>query len=452
MAEHCTQRRTAETAARDAAPGTSSGGHASALNAAPRVRQLKHAASRLSGANRTGLPDGLKRGIESLSGMAMDHVRVHYNSSAPAQLRAHAFTQGAEIHVGPGQERHLAHEAWHVVQQAEGRVQPTTQLKGTAINDQPALEHEADVMGARALAAGDAAHAPDCGCTGCGGAPPAQLRAAPIQRVVQLTCDGGHPYHPAGPCPFAVVDNRRSGGGGGNFRSIYSTPQSADTDRMMDEHQSQQLLGGGYLPSTDVLHAPTTPIPQTVPRRDPSQTGTAFRTGTGHDSAREHMEAEGYASGPRVHHRTHVGGYSQHGPSADDPDNIVAATAPINGLMTTVDHRYPPGFINLNEAEVQSGTRVAHRIHQGLAHPDAPNTPLFRITHDAQQPVVTREEWDAQQEWARRNLTPENLEGAHLLQNLSPTSWPTMDQLRDEDDTERVADVLRQMQDDDDGQ
>ena len=31
--------------------------------------------------NRTGLPDNLKNGIENLSGMSMDHVKVHYNSS-----------------------------------------------------------------------------------------------------------------------------------------------------------------------------------------------------------------------------------------------------------------------------------------------------------------------------------------------------------------------------------
>jgi FKBP-type peptidyl-prolyl cis-trans isomerase len=34
--------------------------------------------------NNTGLPDNLKSGIESLSGMSMDHVKVHYNSSQPA--------------------------------------------------------------------------------------------------------------------------------------------------------------------------------------------------------------------------------------------------------------------------------------------------------------------------------------------------------------------------------
>jgi hypothetical protein len=80
--------------------------------------------------NNTGLPNQLKTGIESLSGMSMDHVKVHYNSSKPAQLQAHAYAQGSEIHVAPGQEQHLPHEAWHVVQQAQGRVTPTTQLKG----------------------------------------------------------------------------------------------------------------------------------------------------------------------------------------------------------------------------------------------------------------------------------------------------------------------------------
>ncbi len=101
--------------------------------------------------NNTGLPDNLKTGIESLSGMSMDSVRVHYNSSQPAQLNALAYAQGTDIHVAPGQEQHLPHEAWHVVQQAQGRVQPTMQMaEGTPINDDRGLEQEADVMGAKA--------------------------------------------------------------------------------------------------------------------------------------------------------------------------------------------------------------------------------------------------------------------------------------------------------------
>jgi len=100
--------------------------------------------------NCTGLPDGLKAGVENLSGFSMDDVRVRYNSDKPAQLNALAYTQGSEIHVAPGQERHLPHEAWHVVQQKQGRVKPTLQAKGVPINDDRELEQEADVMGARA--------------------------------------------------------------------------------------------------------------------------------------------------------------------------------------------------------------------------------------------------------------------------------------------------------------
>jgi hypothetical protein len=97
--------------------------------------------------NNTGLPDNLKTGIENLSGYSMDDVRVHYNSPKPAQLQALAYTQGTDIHVAPGQEKHLPHEAWHVVQQKQGRVQPTMQLQGVNVNDNEGLEHEADVMG-----------------------------------------------------------------------------------------------------------------------------------------------------------------------------------------------------------------------------------------------------------------------------------------------------------------
>ena len=103
--------------------------------------------------NNTGMPDQLKSGIESLSGLAMDHVKVHYNSAKPAQLNAHAYAQGSDIHVAPGQEQHLPHEAWHIVQQVQGRVQPTMQLNGgVPVNDDVSLEQEADVMGAQALA------------------------------------------------------------------------------------------------------------------------------------------------------------------------------------------------------------------------------------------------------------------------------------------------------------
>ena len=102
--------------------------------------------------NNTGLPDNLKSGIENLSGYSMDDVKVHYNSDKPTQLNAHAYAQGSDIHLASVQEQHLPHEAWHVVQQKQGRVQATMQMKaGVPVNDDAGLENEADVMGAKAL-------------------------------------------------------------------------------------------------------------------------------------------------------------------------------------------------------------------------------------------------------------------------------------------------------------
>jgi Domain of unknown function (DUF4157) len=101
-----------------------------------------------------GLPAPLQSGIQSLSGMDVSDVRVHRSSPKPAQIDALAYAQGNNIYLGAGQERHLPHEAWHVVQQRQGRVNATMQFNGTAINDSPGLEREADVMGGKAEHAG----------------------------------------------------------------------------------------------------------------------------------------------------------------------------------------------------------------------------------------------------------------------------------------------------------
>lgn len=101
--------------------------------------------------NRTGMPDQLKTGIESLSEIDMSDVRVHANSGKPARFNALAYAQGNEIHLAPGQERHLPHEAWHIVQQKQGRVRPTMKMKGEDVNDDARLEKEADRMGERIL-------------------------------------------------------------------------------------------------------------------------------------------------------------------------------------------------------------------------------------------------------------------------------------------------------------
>ncbi|WP_269633465.1 eCIS core domain-containing protein [Pelomonas sp. BJYL3] len=148
-----------------------------------RQRQQDDRLAQLRASPEGALPQDLTQGIAALSGIDLSGVRVHRNSARPAALQAHAYAQGNEIHLGPGQERHLPHEAWHLVQQAQGRVQATAQMQGgVALNDSPALEREADRMGARAQAAAGQPvqrlrHGPDV-----------ESRAAPLQRVGR----GGH--------------------------------------------------------------------------------------------------------------------------------------------------------------------------------------------------------------------------------------------------------------------
>ena len=142
-------------------------------------------------AGRAGLPVQLQAAAEALSGISLDAVKVHYDSPEPARLGAQAFAQGPDIHLGPGQERHLPHEAWHVVQQAQGRVAQTRQMKsGVALNDDAGLEREADRVGAQLASAATPAARGD------GGAVPAgfRLRLRAIGgRVVQCGGDQSKP-------------------------------------------------------------------------------------------------------------------------------------------------------------------------------------------------------------------------------------------------------------------
>ncbi len=201
-------------------------------------------------ANNTGLPDNLKAGIENLSGYAMDDVRVHYNSDRPAQLNAHAYAQGTDIHVASGQEKHLPHEAWHVAQQKQGRVKPTMQMKGNVnINDDVALENEADVMGAKAMQmkAEGTSHGKGCGCPAC----------SPVQRVtaktLQLKCKiCGAKSHSASKCPKREVEESKESESSGRGLNKGSKSQRKmlqvligllDVEAMYDEG-AKSLVGG----------------------------------------------------------------------------------------------------------------------------------------------------------------------------------------------------------------
>lgn len=101
--------------------------------------------------SRNGLPENLRSGLENLSGVSLLDVKVHKNSDKPQEVGALAYSQGTDIYIAPGQEKYLPHEGWHAVQQKQGRVNTTFQLKtGVSVNDDTELEKEADAMGKKA--------------------------------------------------------------------------------------------------------------------------------------------------------------------------------------------------------------------------------------------------------------------------------------------------------------
>lgn len=95
--------------------------------------------------NNTGIPEAIKREAEELSGVSLDDVRIFYKSPEPAKYGAFAFTQGKNIYIAPGQEKHIGHEVWHAVQQKQNRVKGKSYEGGLANFDKN-LEMEADTF------------------------------------------------------------------------------------------------------------------------------------------------------------------------------------------------------------------------------------------------------------------------------------------------------------------
>ena len=103
------------------------------------------------------MPADVQAKMERSFGRDFSATRIHEGAHA-AELGAVAYAQGTDIHFAPGHydphslrgQELLGHELAHVVQQSQGRVQSTVQMKGQGVNTDPSLEREADEMGARA--------------------------------------------------------------------------------------------------------------------------------------------------------------------------------------------------------------------------------------------------------------------------------------------------------------
>jgi hypothetical protein len=102
----------------------------------------------------TGIPEEVQAKMENAFNTSFSDVKVHADSSKAPEVGALAYTQGSDIHFAPGQyqpdtgkgQQLLGHELTHVVQQREGQVQPTTEVAGLPVNDDPSLERKADEM------------------------------------------------------------------------------------------------------------------------------------------------------------------------------------------------------------------------------------------------------------------------------------------------------------------
>jgi hypothetical protein len=129
-----------------------------------------------------GLPADLRRSMEASFGVDFSAVRVHEGPQAES-IDARAYTRGPDIHFAPGQYQPatqrgrelIGHELVHVVQQSRGRVRATMQASGMHINDDNALEREADELGAKAVR-GERVQVPAGSSAGMGGVQAAQRK------------------------------------------------------------------------------------------------------------------------------------------------------------------------------------------------------------------------------------------------------------------------------------
>lgn len=119
---------------------------------------VSNKSSNSGSSTKTRLPEKVQMKMESAFSADFNDVNIHTHSEKAKGLGAKAFAQGNDVHFAPGKynpesqsgQELLGHELTHVVQQRQGRVSPSTQMKGENINDQSTLENEADLQGIKA--------------------------------------------------------------------------------------------------------------------------------------------------------------------------------------------------------------------------------------------------------------------------------------------------------------
>jgi hypothetical protein len=189
-----------------------------------------HLASASPAAGGEALPGPVRAKMERSFDADFSAVRVHQDERA-ASLGAVAYAQGDHLHFQPGRydpssdagHALIGHELAHVVQQRAGRV--TTQAKGASINADPALEREADELGAKAARGEFVGTAPSpAGTTGGGPAPIQRYREERRDDRTWRVSDGDGVMVAAPGAP------------GGRSKEAYATPALIDdaNDKLAD--------------------------------------------------------------------------------------------------------------------------------------------------------------------------------------------------------------------------
>jgi antitoxin component HigA of HigAB toxin-antitoxin module len=101
------------------------------------------------------MPEEVQANMEHSFGEDFSDVQIHDNSTKAEDLGAKAFTQGKDVHFAPGEfqpdskegQELIGHELTHVVQQKECKVHGSEVHGKKMVNQDPALEKEADDAG-----------------------------------------------------------------------------------------------------------------------------------------------------------------------------------------------------------------------------------------------------------------------------------------------------------------
>lgn len=134
--------------------------HCSGRAAAPAQRKKNSSAATTTplsneSGTKTELPVPFQLKMEQAFETNFSNVNVYTNSNKAKHIGAYAYTQGEDIHFAQGQynpttskgQELIGHELTHVVQQRAGRVKPTEEIHGVAVNDSTQLESEAKDVG-----------------------------------------------------------------------------------------------------------------------------------------------------------------------------------------------------------------------------------------------------------------------------------------------------------------